>query len=476
MSDLYPGGMSGPHEEMLVVGAGVAGLVAARELVLLGHRVRVLEASDRAGGQVSADELDGLRVDVGADRLEPAQELLEHLARLGIAELLEPAAASRTWLHTPDARTLPLPEPTWLGIPMSPLSADAVAVTGRGAAWRAQLDALQPGPVGAREATFGALVRRRLGDRALESLVAPVVLALRGAHPDHVPLAEVPSLAHHLLRENSLARAVARVRLEDAVPGQLDRPIATLAGGAVSLVDRLLAELDRFGVPIEFGARVVRLAPDHVVLDGPPAPDGGEPAADAGPLDADGEPAADRIRRGRVLVAAPGLVAGEPGEAATSYSGALATLVVDASAGLDAALAGSAPGVAVVVDPRSGSAVRTLDLSTARWAGLRAAASGRTVVRVHYADAEAEHPVDPEQARRDAAELLGTSIPPAAVRAAAVHRWRTAAVIVPDPAAPEGGIPVVGEQIVGADLARVVAHARRTARELHASVGERHDG
>ena len=58
----------------------------------------------------------------------------------------------------------------------------------------------------------------------------------------------------------------------------------------------------------------------------------------------------------------------------------------------------------------------------------------------------------------------------------AVHRWRTAAVIVPDPAVPEGGIPVVGEQIVGADLARVVAHARRTARELHASVGERHDG
>ncbi len=485
MSALYPGGMTGAGDEMLVIGAGVAGLVAARELVLLGHRVRVLEASDRAGGQVEAALLDGLRIDVGADRFEPDEALVDHLARLDIAARLEHVAASRTWIRTAEGRTLPLPEPTWLGIPLSPLSADAVAIIGRSAGWRAQLDALQPGPVGAREASLGALVRRRLGDGALERLVAPVVLAARGAHPDHVPLAQVPGLAHHLLRENSLARAVARVRLEGAVPGQLDRPLATLEGGVAVLVDRLLAELDRFGVPVEFGVRVAHVAPDHVVLEnpGPSGPAlGGQADPETGEQrDSEANPV---VRRGRVLVAAPGLVPAAPGEPGASWSGTVATLVVDASARLEGALAGSAPGVAVVVDPESGSAVRSLDLPTARWAALRAAAGGRAVVRVHYADAEAEHPIDPERARRDAEELLGASIPPAAVRAAAVRTWRTAPVVVPASAdqhnaAVDGaadadadtsgaGVPVVGEQIVGADLARIVAHARATARSIGA--------
>lgn len=444
--------MSAADDEMLVVGAGIAGLVAARELVLLGHRVRVLEATDRAGGQLAAADLDGLRVDVGADRFCPEEDLLQFVARLGAADRVEEAGPSRTWVRTADRRTTPLPEPNWLGIPLAPLSADAVTIMGRRAGWRAQLDALLPGPVGARAATLGALVRRRLGHHALESLVTPVVFALRGAHPDHVPLGQVPGLAHHLLRENSLARSVARVRLEGAVAGQLDRAIATLAGGTVTLVDLLLAELDRFGVPIEFGVTVSGVAGDHVVLAGPgPAP--GEQF----------DPDSDRIRRGRVLVAAPGLVDGKTGEPGTSYSGIVATLIVDPSVGLENALPGVAPGVGVVVDPASGSAVRSLDLPTARWAGLRVTAAGRSVVRVHYADAEAEHSLDPEQARRDTEELLSVSIPPAAVRAADLRAWRTAPVIVPADAP-----PVVGEQIVGADLARVVAHARATARAVGA--------
>lgn len=462
--------MAGARDEVLVVGAGVAGLVAARELVLLGHSVRVLESSARAGGQLEAGSLDSVRVDLGADRLTPDDELTATLDRLDLGADLVTAAPTRTWLRTADDRTLPLPEPTLLGIPMAPLSADAVAITGRSAGWRAQLDALLPGPVGSRAATLGALVRRRLGDDTLERLVAPVVIALRGVHPDVLPLAAVGGLKHHLLRENSLARAVARVRLEGALPGQLEQPLATLRGGATALVDRLLAELDRFGVPIEHGVEVTAVAPDHVVLSGGSDvdvdADAEAEAGDDGDGRGDGDTASgtDRVRRGRVLIAAPGLVRGSARDRTTDYSGDLVVLLIDPGTAVAEALQGALPAGGVLVDPRGSSRVRAVDLPTARWGPLRDAAGGRAVVRVHYRDAPAEHPADPERARRDVEELLGVRIPPAAVRAAAVRRWRTAGRIDAD----DSAVPVVGEQVVGADIARIVAHARATARAFGA--------
>ena len=51
--------------DAVVVGAGVAGLTAARELSRSGLDVVVLEASDGVGGRVRTDEVDGFRLDRG---------------------------------------------------------------------------------------------------------------------------------------------------------------------------------------------------------------------------------------------------------------------------------------------------------------------------------------------------------------------------------------------------------------------------
>lgn len=52
--------------DTIVIGAGVAGLTAARLLVRAGRRVVVLEARDRVGGRVVTDRLSGLVTDLGA--------------------------------------------------------------------------------------------------------------------------------------------------------------------------------------------------------------------------------------------------------------------------------------------------------------------------------------------------------------------------------------------------------------------------
>ena len=58
--------------EVIVVGAGLAGLTAARELRRAGRSVVVLEASDGLGGRVRTDRVDGHLVDRGFQVLFPA--------------------------------------------------------------------------------------------------------------------------------------------------------------------------------------------------------------------------------------------------------------------------------------------------------------------------------------------------------------------------------------------------------------------
>ena len=60
------GETSGSSETMLVVGAGIAGLAAAKELISRGHRVTVLEGRERIGGRLWTDRTFGAPVDLGA--------------------------------------------------------------------------------------------------------------------------------------------------------------------------------------------------------------------------------------------------------------------------------------------------------------------------------------------------------------------------------------------------------------------------
>lgn len=74
------------HVDVVVIGAGLAGLNAALTVQQAGKQVVVLEASDRIGGRVATDEVDGLLLDRGFQILNPAYPELQ---RLGVLEELD---------------------------------------------------------------------------------------------------------------------------------------------------------------------------------------------------------------------------------------------------------------------------------------------------------------------------------------------------------------------------------------------------
>lgn len=94
--------------DVIVVGAGLAGLVAARTLIDAGRHVLLLESSDAVGGRVRTDEVDGYLIDRGFQLYNPAypegRRQLDH-------EILRLRPFSRGVILRHDGRRIKLADP-----------------------------------------------------------------------------------------------------------------------------------------------------------------------------------------------------------------------------------------------------------------------------------------------------------------------------------------------------------------------------
>lgn len=404
---------------VVVVGGGIAGLVAAREFVLSGHQVTLLEKSHHLGGQVARHSVAGIELDAGAEAFSTrGTDIPRLLTALGLDGDVVTPVPSPAWVQRA-AGAAPLPATSLLGIPSVPLAQDVIDSIGLRGALRAQLDMLMPGLVGSKATTVGELVRRRMGRAVLDGLVAPVVRGVHSTDPDSLDLDRAaPGLRGALLSAGNLGQAVGALRAK-APAGSL---VASLRGGLFRLVDALAADLERFGVDVRLGMAVT--------------------AYDAG-----GVTTADGTRvAGDVVLAAPLDVE------APRTRVQVATIALDAPA-----LAAAPRGTGVLVASGVyGVSARALTHLTAKWSWL-AESTPLQLVRLSY-DEGVE--VAAELARSDAEALLGTTLPTPID--SAVVRWERVGRRA-DAEHAIDGMRRVGEAESGTGLAAVVSYARSVA-------------
>ncbi|MEO6310589.1 MAG: FAD-dependent oxidoreductase, partial [Leifsonia sp.] len=410
-------------KDVVVIGGGVAGLIAARECAHIGLSVTILEATDAVGGAVASHEVAGLTLDSGAESFAVRRgSVADFIAGLGLTEQIVAPNPAGAWLCLPaDARSgrssheksagksggvfsVPMPKTGVLGIPASPLADDVRRVIGWGGAWRAYLDRLMPVLKIGREHSLGEMVQKRMGRRVLERLVEPVASGVYSAAAGDLEVDVVaPGLNAALTTTGSLSGAV--LALRSAAPA--GSAVGGLRGGMTSLVTALVADLTHFGAEIVTNTTVSgleRAGTDEkptwtitgvtvVPTDGLSSDDDAATAEMSAP--ATGAPAATTTLDARfVIVATPGASAldllaplGEDFAALAALDWPaptaveLATLIIDESA-LDAEPRGT--GVLVAAGT-PGVGAKALTHVSAKWGWVaEAAGPGRHVLRLSY--------------------------------------------------------------------------------------------
>jgi oxygen-dependent protoporphyrinogen oxidase len=429
---------SSPRHDVIVVGGGVAGLVAARRLLIDGHTVILCEATDRLGGAILRHSVGGIDLDAGAESFSTRGGVVSALAtELGLLDAVVNPNTFPGWIQPITGPAFALPGMSLNGIPGSPLASDVIAVIGGRAAARAFLgDALLPGTVGARSRSLAELVRTRMGSAVVDRLVTPVVRGSRSISPADLGADELsPGLRAAMLREGSLARAVRA----NQIGASLHAESAGIRGGLYRLVEELVADLERFGADIRLNTPVSDVTESSVRAGG-------------------------QTLRGTVIVAAPGLL-GE--KAVPSTPLVLATLFIEASE-LDSAPRGT--GV-LVARGTPGIRARSLGHRTAKWPWLAERAGGKHVVRLSYDETIREvggEKALAELARRDASALLGIDLPPAAVLDFAGVQWTQtgrapataqATAQASSQLEANSALVVIGEQAAGTGVTATITHA-----------------
>jgi oxygen-dependent protoporphyrinogen oxidase len=234
--------------QALVLGGGIAGLTAARDLANHFDSVLLLEKSDQLGGSIGTISIAGANVDSGAEAFAVSRDdALVLIESLGLAEdLVVPSRADARIRSGDETYLIPY---GILGIPSDLEDPAVLAAVGADALARARdLDARPWNLAGS--ISIGHLVRTRLGNAFADRLLAPVVGGVHAANPDLLEAdAIAPGLVSAAEKAGSLTAAVAKMRAS-ASASRPGGAIMSLRGGMHSLVDALARDLNQSGVSI----------------------------------------------------------------------------------------------------------------------------------------------------------------------------------------------------------------------------------
>lgn len=423
----------------VVVGGGIAGLVAARELLINGEAVELYEAGGHPGGLVAPQPMGGVIVDGGAEAFAVRTPAVTDLcAELGL-EIAEPQGQPHIWW--PEA---PHRWPTANGVLGIPGSLDDPSITAAltpDELAEAARDLRLGGDVAADETMLGPLVRARLGEAVAQRLVEPVTRTVYGRAADDMEIDRyAPGLREAMRDHGSLVSAVAALRK----PGSA--AVAQPVGGLFRLIDALAADIEGRGGRIHLGHRVLRMyRDDH----------GWELHTASGPVRADRVVLAVGARAAARLLNPLGVSFEVP----PSHPSVQALLSLR-HPGLDSGPVGSG----IIVGRRDPRLVaRALTHYSVKWPW--AGGDGVHVVRLAYGASPTRDGV-----LADAALLLGVGLAERDVVDFAVLDWEmptampaAAQVVLQEKLARLPGLAVTGAWVAGNGIAAVVQAAREVA-------------
>jgi protoporphyrinogen oxidase len=188
--------LPGVLADLIVLGAGPAGVGAAWRAARAGHEVVVLERAGGPGGAAASFELEGIRVDHGSHRLHPAIEprILADLRGLLGDELQRRPRNGRIYL-----------EGRWIRFPLRP--ADLVRRLPPSFAAGAAADAATAWARRPRADTFAETLRAGLGPTMCRRFYLPYARKLWGLDPSEL----AGEQARRRVSAGSPARLLARV-------------------------------------------------------------------------------------------------------------------------------------------------------------------------------------------------------------------------------------------------------------------------
>ena len=349
--------MPAQRRRSVVVGAGIAGLTAARALAAAGRTVTVIEGSPRVGGKLRTESVGGVAVDVGAEAMLARRSEGTDLAREVGLDVVHPATTTSS-IWTRDALR-PLPRSV-MGVP-----ADAVEVERAGLLTDAGLDRLrheEPGPplADGADVSVGDLVASRLGTEVVDRLVEPL---LGGVYAGHARLLSARATVPQLLAwaDRSLVDSAA-----DALAASTGAPVFAGIPGGLGMLPAAVAA----GLEVRTGAtvRALRRTPHGFALVVGPTTAEEEIAADEVVLATPGAATA-RLLAGIVPVAAAEL-------AAIEYA-SMAIVTLAFRGGDVVGLTGSG----FLVPPVDGRTIKASTFSFNKWDWVRAAGGDTLVLR-----------------------------------------------------------------------------------------------
>jgi oxygen-dependent protoporphyrinogen oxidase len=240
--------------DVVVVGAGIAGLAAAYELQRRGLRPLVIERQARAGGVITTDRIDGYVIDGGPDSLLTQKLSATDLVRdLGLESRLVSTLPPRTAFVLKKGQLVPIPEASFLGLPTrwQPF------VTSPLFSWSAKLrmaaKALATTPLQAEDESIGAFIRRHFGEEAVRYLAEPL---LAGIHAGDVERLSVHALFPRLVELERSHKSLLRGLWSTPVTRSPKGAFASFPTGVSELVEALLRRLD---AAIQYSSTVARI-------------------------------------------------------------------------------------------------------------------------------------------------------------------------------------------------------------------------